>query len=140
MTTRRAGEIILAADLSGSGVFSVVGVMHQPTLALNAAIGDLRLEKEYPELRPLLIHMVATKIAGRCAVENRELESTLAEWLSARLATEWNITIPAVGTLRGLFLIARLERVEQTAFFDLVLQLAGRPSLDALQAEEAKAE
>ncbi len=139
MTPRRAGEINLAADIFGSGTFAKVGAMRQPSLALNAAIADFRLEQEYPELRPVLVHMLATKIAGRCALESSEAERALMDCLAARLALEWVVTIPGIGTLRALFLIARLEKAEQAALFDLVLQLAGRPSFMAFQTEDAEA-
>jgi predicted secreted protein len=136
MTTRRAGELILAVDFTGSGTFSTVGALSHPPLALNAAIVDL-VDQADPELRPVLVHVLATRIAGRCAIDNPQIASALKYCMPARIAMEWSITIPAAGALHALFVIAKLEKAGETAFYDLVLQLAGKPSFEGLQAEDA---
>ncbi len=138
MTASRAGELLLAADFSGAGTFPALGVLRQPSLALSAAIGDLRLAADDAEMKPVMIHALATKIAGRCAIASAEAQLALADCCEARLAAEWVVTIPALGSLRALFLIARLGTVEQTGLFDLVLQLAGKPSFSQLQTEDAE--
>ena len=136
MSTRRASELILAADFAGLGSFSAVGMLRQPSLALNAAIGDLRLDQGDPELKPVLIYTLATRIAGKCSLEAPEIEGALADCLSARLAVEWKITIPAIGSLRSLFLVTRFEKAEQAGLFDLVLHPASPPSFELLQTED----
>lgn len=136
MSTRRASELILAADFSGLGSFSAAGVLRQPSLALNAAIGDLRLDHADTELKPVLIYTLATKIAGKCSLETPEIERALIDCLSARLAVEWKITIPAIGALRSLFLLTRFEKADQPGLFDLVLQLASPPFFEALPTED----
>jgi hypothetical protein len=53
--------------------------------------------------------------------------------MAARLALEWKITIPTIGTVRALFLVTRLGKAGEPDLFDLVLQLASKPSFDAAQ-------
>jgi len=133
MTTRRASELILAADLSCSGTFSAVGVVREPSLALSVAVRDLLLYREDPELKPVIIHVLATRVAGRCTIRGAQARRVLADCLAARLALEWKITIPTIGTVRALFLVTRLGKADEPDLFDLVLQLASKPSFDAAQ-------
>ncbi len=136
MSTRRASELILAAEFSGLGFFSAVGVLRRPSLALNAAIGELRLDHADAQSRPVLIHALATKIAGKCSLDRPEVERALIDCLAARLAVEWKITIPAIGALHSLFVITRFEKADEGGLFDLVLHLASPPSFEALQNED----
>jgi hypothetical protein len=138
MTTRRASELILTADLSCSGTFSAVGVVREPSFALSVAVRDLLLDRENPELKPVIIHVLATRVAGLCSLRGARIRRAIAESVAARVALEWDITIPAIGTLRALFLVARLEKSGQPDAFYLALQLASKPSFDAAQAEEAE--
>jgi len=136
MTTRRATELNLAADFSCSGTFSAVGVIREPTLALSVAIRDLLLHRGNPELKPVITHVLATRIAGRCSIRNARIRRALLESMAARLALEWKITIPTIGTVRALFLVTRLGKAGDADLFDLVLQLASKPSFEA-QTQEA---
>ena len=120
MTTRRASELNLAADFSCSGTFSAVGVIREPTLALSVAIRDLLLYRENPELKPVIIHVLATRVAGRCSIRSAHIRRALAESMAARLALEWKITIPTIGTVRALFLVTRLGKTAEANLFDLV--------------------
>jgi len=138
MTTRRSSELILAADFSSSGTFSAVGVVREPSLALSVAVRDLFLYREDPELKPVITHVLASRIAGRCSIKGAQVQRALAQSLAARLALEWKITVPALGSVRALFLVTRLEKAERTGLFDLVLQLASRPSLEELQTPAPK--
>ena len=138
MTTRRASELILTADLSCSGTFPAVGVVREPSFALSVAVRDLLLYRENPELKPVIIHVLATRVAGLCSLPGAHIRRALAESVAARLALEWNITIPTVGTLRALFLVTRLEKSDQPDLFNLALQLASKPSFETAQAQEAE--
>ena len=138
MTTRRASELILAADLSCSGTFSAVGVVREPSFALSVAVRDLLLHRENLELKPVIIHVLATRVAGLCSIAGAHIGRALAESMATRVALEWTITIPAIGTLRALFLVTRLEKSGQPDAFNLALQLASKPSFDAAQIEEAE--
>ncbi len=137
MIARRAGELRLAADFSGSGASLTVGVLRQPSFALNAAI-EVLLSKGGAQLpAPVLIHGLSTKIAGRCAIASFEAEQALRACCSEQVAVEWSIEIPSLGTLRSLFLVTELDRTEGAGAYDLVLQLAGKPALEAMQTEAA---
>ena len=138
MTTRRASELILAADLSCSGTFSAVGVVREPSFALSVAVRDLLLYRENLELKPVIIHVLATRVAGLCSIAGAQIGRALAESMATRVALEWTITIPTIGTLRALFLVTRLEKTGQPDAFNLALQLASKPFFDAAQAEEAE--
>jgi len=138
MTTRRASELILAADLSCSGTFSAVGVVREPSFALSVAVRDLLLHRENLELKPVIIHVLATRVAGLCSIAGVQIGRALVESMATRIALEWTITIPTIGTLRALFLVTRLEKSGQPDAFNLALQLASKPSFDAAQSEEAE--
>ncbi len=110
----------------------------EPSLALNAVISDLGLAPDDPEMKAVVIHALAKKIAGRCAVAGGKEQEALADCFAARIAAEWIVTIPALGSLRALFLIARFDKAEKAGLFNLVLQLAGKPSFSELQTEDAE--
>ncbi len=140
MTTRLASDLILAADFSCAGLFSAVGVIREPSLALSVAIRDLFLHREDPELKPIILHVLATRVAGRCSIRGPRIRRALADCIANQLALEWKITIPAAGSVRALFLVTRLGKVDQRDLFDLSLQLAGKPSFfDAAKPVEAAA-
>ena len=139
MMTRCASELTLAADFSGSETFSAVGMIREPSLALNVAVGDLFRYRENPELKPVITHVLATRVAGRCSIKSPQIQRALAQCMAARLAMEWKITVPAIGHVRALFLVTRLEKAERSGLFDLVLQLASQPCFEALQAPDAEA-
>jgi hypothetical protein len=136
MTTRGASELNLAADFSCSGTFSAVGVINEPTLALSVAVRDLLLYREDPELKPVITHVLATRVAGRSSIRNARVRRTLLESMASRLALEWKITIPAIGAVRALFLVTRLEKTGEGDLFDLVLHLASKASFEAAQTQE----
>jgi len=133
MTSRRASELILAADFSGSGTFSAVGAVREPSFALSVAVKDLLTHRENPELKPVLVHVLATRIAGVCSIACPSIWRALTDCMAARLALEWKITIPAIGSVCALFLVTRLEKAGQPDLCNLALQLASRPSFDAAQ-------
>ena len=136
MTTRRASELILAADFSCSGTLSAVGVIREPTLALSVAIRDLLLYREDPELKPVVIHVLATRVAGRCSIRGANIRRALLESMASRLALEWKVTIPTMGAVRALFVVTRLGKTGEADLFDLVLHLAGKPSFEDAQTQE----
>ena len=78
-TIRRASELILAADLSCSGTFSAIGVVREPSFALSVAVRDLLLYREDPELIPVIIHVLATRVAGLCSITGAQIGRALAE-------------------------------------------------------------
>jgi len=138
MTTRRASELNLTADFSCSGTFSAVGVIREPTLALSVAIRDLLLYRENPELKPVITHVLATRVAGRCSIRSANIRHALLESMASRVALEWKVTIPTIGAVRALFLVTRLGKTGEADLFDLVLQLASQPSFeDAPTQQEA---
>lgn len=138
MMTRRASELILRADLSCSGTFSAVGVVREPSFALSVAVRDLLLYRENQELKPVIIHVLATRVAGLCSLRRAHIRRALAESVAAGVILEWNITIPTIGTLGALFLVTRLEKCDQPDLFNLALQLASNPSFETAQAQEAE--
>ena len=138
MTTRRPGDLILAADFSCSGAFFPVGVVREPSLALSVALRDLLLHRDNPELKPVIIHVLATRVAGLCSIRGPHIRRALADCMAAKLALEWKVTIPSIGTVRALFVVSRLGKASVPDLFDLVLQLAGRPTFDAAKPVEAE--
>ncbi len=114
-----------------------VGVLREPSFALSAAIEVLLSKRAAQIPAPVLIHALSTRIAGRCSIAGSEAEEALRACCSAQVAVEWSIEIPSLGTLRALFLVTRLDWVEGAGAYDLVLQLAGKPALEALEAAES---
>ncbi len=139
MMIRRASELNLAADFSCSGKFSAVGVVRELSLALSVAIRDLLRYREDPELKPVVAHVLATRVGGRCSVRSAPIQRALADAMAARLALDWKITIPTVGCVRALFLVTRLEKTAQPDVFDLGLQLASTPSFESEHVQEQEA-
>lgn len=140
MTTSPASELILAADFSCSGLFSTVGAIREPSLALSVAVKDLATYQDNPELRPVVVHVLASRIAGGCHIRGSHIRRALSDCLAGRIALEWKITVPAIGCILGVFLVTRLDKAGQPNLFNLALQLAGKPSFETAaetQAEEA---
>jgi hypothetical protein len=104
---------------------------------LNVAIRDLLLYLEDPELKPVIIHVLATRIAGRSSIRSANIRRALLQGMASGLALEWKITIPTIGSVRALFLVTRLGKTGEADLFDLVLHLASKPSFDAAQPQEA---
>jgi hypothetical protein len=137
MSTRRAGDLVLAADMSGFGDFASIGVMREPSMALAACIGELQGGEADENRRPVLVHVIATKIAGRCVIPSVEGEAAAQASLLLGIAVEWRITIPRAGALQALFLVKRLQNVDEPGrIFDMALQLAGKPAYVSFEREE----
>ncbi len=136
MNAKPPGDFVLAADIAGSGSFMAIGRMTIPSPALLAALQDLRDNPGDPELLEVLIYSLAVNAGGLCVPASPDAEEILQACFSARLVFEWCITFPGIGILQGLFLVSRFQATGNAAgLFDLALQLAGRPSFRAIQAE-----
>lgn len=138
MTTRPGSELNLAADFACSGVFSAVATVREPPLGLSVAIKDLFAHRENPELRPAVVHALATRLAGRCSIRSDAIFRALSACMAAHVAMEWKVTIAAVGTVRALFIVKRIEKIAPPDTFNFALQLAGPPSFEAAQAVQVE--
>ena len=138
MTTSPGSELTLAADFSCSGLFSTVGSIREPSLALSVAVKDLMTYRDNPELRPVIVHVLASRIAGRCSIRGSHNKRALSDCLAGRIAIEWKITVPAIGCVLGVFLVTRFDKAGLPDLFNLALQLAGKPSFEAAAAAQAE--
>jgi hypothetical protein len=139
MMARRVSDLALSADFSGSGAFSTVGVIRQPSLALRIALNEFRRDRANGFYKtPFLIHALAKRIGGLCVLETAQVER-LEDCFDAGLIAEWSVAFPRIGALRALFVIARLKKATHDGLFDVVLHLAGAPSFCEALTEEADA-
>lgn len=138
MMTSPTSELYLAADFSCSGHFSVVGTVREPSLALSVAIRDLQAHCGNVELKAAVVHVLATRVAGRSSILGPHIRRTLGDCLTRRIALEWKIMVPATGTVRALFLVTRLDKAGPSDFYNLALQLAGKPSFECAEAMKVK--
>jgi hypothetical protein len=137
MNSGRSGKFFLSVNISGLADFSAVGIIREPSLALARKSEALQKGQHIPGT--VVIHALATKIAGRCLFDSAEAENTVRAFFSSRLAAEWQIAIPQAGVLQALFLVARLQSARQPGrLFDLALQLAGKPEFEAVRPDPGK--
>jgi hypothetical protein len=134
MIASLTSNLILAADISASGAFAVLGRMHVPSPALAAAVRDLEEAPADPELLETAVYSLAANMAGLCILNSADIAKVLQACVAAQLATDWRIEIPGVGVLRALFTVARAEAVtDANPTFALALRLAGKPEFIALK-------
>jgi hypothetical protein len=119
--------IELAADFSGSGTFTPVGVIERPPRAAQTAMEELRAFRG-GNAPAALVHMLATSIAGRCRLAATAPLAVLASCREAALVLEWKLHARRVGSLRALFAIARWVVVGEGCA-EVALRLAGIPIL-----------
>ena len=132
MIASLTSNLILAADISASEAFAVLGRMHVPSPALAAAVRDLEDAPADLELLETAVYSLAANMAGLCILNSGDTAKVLQVCLAAQLATDWRIEIPGAGVLRALFTVARLEPVtDADRTFVLVLRLAGKPEFVA---------
>ena len=134
MIASLTSNLILAADISASEAFAVLGRIHVPSPALAAAVRDLENAPADPELLQTAIYSLAANMAGLCILNSGDIAKVLQACFAAQLAADWRIEIPGAGVLRALFTVARLEPVTDTApHSHFRLRLPGKPEFIALK-------
>jgi hypothetical protein len=132
MIASLTSNLILAADISASEAFAVLGRIHVPSPALAAAVRDLEEAPGDPESQETAVYSLAANMAGLCILNSADTAKVLQACFAAQLATDWRIEIPGAGVLRALFTLARFEPVtDADRTFALILRLAGKPELIA---------
>jgi predicted secreted protein len=132
MIASLTSNLILAADISASETFAVLGKIHVPSPALAAAVRDLEDAPDDPELLETAVYSLAANMAGLCILNSGDTAKVLQACFAAQLAADWRIEIPGAGVLRALFTLARFEPVtDADRTFALVLRLAGKPEFVA---------
>ncbi len=121
-------DISLAADIQGRGLFTPVGVLLGPSIALRKAIDALR--KPFPqEIDDFRIYALASRVAGRCKLTDPATQSALVSCQQANLAFEWQLEFGGLGHLKALFTIHSLDDVPCfESIGHLSLRLAGIPT------------
>jgi hypothetical protein len=128
MIASLTSNLILAADISASEDFAVLGRIHVPSPALAAAVRDLEDAPGDPEFLETAVYSLAANMAGLCILNSGDIAKALQACFAAQLATDWRIEIPGAGVLRALFTLARFEPVTDADHtFALILRLAGKP-------------
>ena len=128
MIASLTSNLILAADISASEAFAVLGRIHVPSPALAAAVRDLEDAPADPELLQTAIYTLAANMAGLCILNSGDIAKVLQACFAAQLAAGWRMEIPGAGVLRALFTVARFEPVtDANRTFVIVLRLAGKP-------------
>jgi hypothetical protein len=132
MIASLTSNLILAADISASEAFAILGRIHVPSPALAAAVRDLEDAPGDPEFLETAVYSLAANMAGLCILNSGDTVKALQACFAAQLATDWRIEIPGAGVLRALFTLARFEPVtDAERTFALILRLAGKPELIA---------
>jgi hypothetical protein len=132
MIASLTSNLILAADISASEAFAVLGRIHVPSPALAAAVRDLEDAPADPESLEAAVYSLAANMAGLCILNSADTAKALQACFAAQLATDWRIEIPGAGVLRALFTLARFEPVtDADRTFALILRLAGKPEFVA---------
>ncbi len=137
MMAQPALDLVLAADIFGTGVFVAIGIIHEPAIGLAAAIRELENGQADPYVRTVLVNALAARISGHCIIRSAEAEAVAQASLLGQIVMEWRISIPKTGTVQALFVVKKLVGMgTPLRRFDLALQLAGRPAFTPLQQKE----
>ncbi len=136
MTAQKGKDLLLKIDSDGAGTFTTVAGLRARSLSLNAATVDVTDQDSSDLWRELLagVSVKTARISGSGVFKDADSDATLRSYFFAGTIRDFQVIIPALGTVQGPFQISSLEysgRYDQELSFDLTLESAGALSFTA---------
>ena len=111
MTAQKGKDLLLKVDTNGAGSFATVAGLRARSLAFNAAPVDITDQESAGRWRELLegAGIKTARISGSGIFKDAASDETLRQYFFNGTVREWQVIVPDLGTVEGLFQIATLE-------------------------------
>jgi TP901-1 family phage major tail protein len=131
MTAQRGRDLLLKLDSTGSGTYITVAGLRANTLTFNSEVVDASAQDSAGAWKELLAGagLKSAQIKGQGIFKNAASDATIRQYFFNGTIVNWQILIPAFGTVTGPFQIAALDfsgRHDGEVTFDLSLVSAGQ--------------
>lgn len=136
MAAQKGKDLLLKVDSDGGGTFVTVAGLRTRTLALNSATVDITHAESTGRWRELLsgAGTKTARISGGGIFKDAASDATLRQYFFDGTIRPWQIIVPDLGTIEGLFQIASLEfsgRHDAEVAFELGIESAGELTFTA---------
>ena len=130
MTAQRGRDLLLKIDSTGTGTDITVAGLRANTLTFNSEVVDASSQDSTGAWKELLAGagLKSAQIKGQGIFKNAASDATIRGYFFNGTIVNWQIVIPAFGTVTGPFQIASLDfsgRHDGEVTFDLSLLSAG---------------
>ena len=130
MTAQRGRDLLLKIDSTGAGAYITVAGLRANTLTFNSEVVDASSQDSGGAWKELLAGagLKSAQIKGQGIFKNAASDATIRGYFFAGTIVNWQIVIPAFGTVTGPFQIASLDfggRHDGEVTFDVSLVSAG---------------
>lgn len=130
MAAQKGKDLLLKVDSDGAGSFTTVAGLRARSLSFNAATVDATNADSTDQWRELLegAGIKNARISGSGIFKDADSDETLRSYFFGGTVRNWQVIVPAFGTVQGPFQIASLEYSGQhdgEMSFDMSLESAG---------------
>ena len=137
MAAQKGKDLLLKADLDGSGNFFTVGGLRTKRLSFNAGSVDITDAESSGRWRELMAGAAVQRAAlsGSGIFRDRASDARVREIFFAGDIVTWQIAIPDFGTVAGLFQVVALEYTgnhDGELTYEIALESAGALSFAVL--------
>ncbi len=131
MTAQRGRDLLLKLDSTGTGTYITVAGLRANTLTFNSEVVDASAQDSAGAWKELLAGagLKSAQIKGQGIFKNAASDATIRSYFFNGTIVNWQVAIPAFGTVTGPFQIAALDfsgRHDGEVTFDLSLVSAGQ--------------
>ena len=130
MAAQKGRDLLLKIDSTGAGVYITVAGLRANTLTFNSEVVDASSQDSTGAWKELLAGagLKSAQIKGQGIFKNAASDATMRSYFFNGVIVNWQIVIPAFGTVTGPFQIASLDfggKHDGEVTFDLSLVSAG---------------
>ena len=130
MAAQKGRDLLLKIDSTGAGVYITVAGLRANTLTVNSEVVDAPSQDSAGAWKELLAGagLKSAQIKGQGLFKNAASDATIRSYFFNGAIVNWQIIIPAFGTVTGPFQIAALDfggKHDGEVTFDLSLISAG---------------
>ena len=130
MPAQKGRDLLIKLDQTGTGSFLTVAGLRTRTLAFNAATVDVTNTESVGQWRELLAGAGVrnARITGNGIFKNAGSDALVRDTFFTGMIRNWQIIVPAMGTVQGPFQISSLDYAGQynaEVSFDMTLESAG---------------
>ena len=130
MAAQKGRDLLLKIDSTGTGVYITVAGLRANTLTFNSEVVDASSQDSAGAWKELLAGagLKSAQIKGQGIFKNAASDATLRTYFFNGTIVNWQLVIPAFGTVTGAFQIASLDfsgKHDGEVTFDLSLVSAG---------------
>ena len=130
MAAQKGRDLLLKVDSTGTGTYITVAGLRANTLTFNSEVVDASSQDSTGAWKELLAGagLKSAQIKGQGLFKNAASDATIRSYFFNGTIVNWQIIIPAFGTVTGPFQIASLDfsgKHDGEVTFDLSLVSAG---------------